>query len=169
MSVDEIPQISGINPITGNTIFHDAANDGSQELLYNIRDNMTEPYYSILAVENNDGDTCIHVAVKKHTGLRAINLVKVLVELGADLNAQQRTSRCTALLMSVWHGDYELTTWLCQQPGINWRLRNWDSMTALDYAYIIQDQRILKILLEIVDADDGTAEESDSERSDDNE
>ncbi|ULM71698.1 viral ankyrin 6 [Diadegma fenestrale ichnovirus] len=168
MSVSEIPQVSGRNPITGNTIFHDAAKDGSLDLLYSIRDNMTEPYYSILAEKNNDGETCIHVAVKNHRGLLAINLVKVLVELGADINAQQESSLYTPLLLSVWLGDHELTEWLCQQPKIDWRAKNWDSMTVLDYAYILQDERMLvDILLPAVDADDGTDQES--ETSDENE
>lgn len=152
--------------ITGNTIFHDAAKDGSLELLCHIRDFMDYPYYLTLAEKNSDGDTCIHVAVKNHKGLRAINLVKVLVELGADLNARQGYSLCTALHCSVAQGDYELAEWLCQQPGIDCRAKNWDSSTVFDYAYIMQDELMLDILRKAVGADDGIAEQSDRETSD---
>lgn len=163
----EVPRVFDRNPITGNTIFHEAAEHGFLNLLYSIRDTMSEPCYSILAAENNHGETCIHVAVKNHRGLLAIDLVKVLVEMGADLNAQEGSSLCTALLLSVWQGDHELAEWLCQQPRIDLSAKNWDSMTALDYAYIIQDPRMLDILLPLVDADDRTDEES--ETSDENE
>ncbi|AIK25692.1 Vank4 [Hyposoter didymator ichnovirus] len=166
MPVSQIPQLFGRNPITGNTIFHEAANRGLLELLYRIRDNMKEPYYSILGEKNNDGDTCIHVAVKKYTGLRAINFVKVLVELGADLNARQENSLCTALIMSVWRGDHELAEWLCQQPGIDMYAASWNSMTVFLCAYINGDPRMMDILLAAVDPEDGNSDVSDSETSD---
>ncbi|ULM71697.1 viral ankyrin 5 [Diadegma fenestrale ichnovirus] len=168
MSVSEIPLLSGRNPITGNTIFHDAAKNGSLDLLYRIRDNMTKPYYFILAVINNDGDTCIHVAVNNHRGLFAINLVKVLVELGADINAQQESSLCTPLFLSASHRDYKLMEWFCQQPNIDWRARNWDLLTVVDYAYMRKDQRMLDMLLPVVDADGGYLIWSDIETSDEN-
>lgn len=170
MPVSQIPQLSSKNPITGNTIFHEAAKRGSLELLYRIRNSMEEPYYSILGEKNNDGDTCIHVAVKTHMKLRAINLVKVLVELGADLNAEHGFSRCTVLLLSVWRGDHKLVEWLCQQPGIDLYATSWNSMTVFLCAYIKSDQRMMDILLATaLEADDGSAEVSDSETSDKNE
>ncbi|AIK25691.1 Vank3 [Hyposoter didymator ichnovirus] len=168
MPVFQLPQLSAKNPITGNTIFHEAANDGSLELLYHIRDYMQEPYYSILGEKNNDGDTCIHVAVKKHTGLHAISLVKVLVELGADLNAKHGTSGYTPLLLSVWRGDHELVEWLCQQPGINMYPTIQTSMMVFLCAHLNGDQRILEILLTAIDADDGNAGVSVTEISDEN-
>ncbi|BAF45732.1 vankyrin-d8.1 [Ichnoviriform fugitivi] len=169
MTVSEVSQLSRKNPITGNTIFHEAAKHGSLELLYRIRDNMDQPYYSILAEKNNDGETCIHIAVRKHMRLGAINLVKVLVELGADLNAKHGLSGCTVLLFSVWRGDYELAEWLCQQPGIDMYATSWNSMTVFHCAYINGDQRMLDILLAAVDAADGNVDDSDSETSAKNE
>lgn len=168
MPVSQIPQLSGRNPITGDTIFHEAASHGCLELLYRIRDNMKEPYYSILAEKNNNGDTCIHVAVKNYMRRHAINLVKVLVDLGADINARHGVSGCTALLFSVWRGDHELSEWLSRQPGIDIYATSWNSMTVFLCAFIKDDQRMLDILLVAVDADDGYAEVSDSETSDKN-
>ncbi|BAF45733.1 vankyrin-d8.2 [Ichnoviriform fugitivi] len=146
--------------ITGNTIFHEAAKNGALELLHSIRDNMQRPYRSILG-KNKDGQTCIHVAVRNHAGLCAIKLVKVLLELGADLNAQEEFSLCTALFLSVYQCDHELTVWLCLRPGINWGAKNWDSMTVFDYAYLMENERMLAILLEMVYDDDETVEEND--------
>ncbi|ULM71696.1 viral ankyrin 9 [Diadegma fenestrale ichnovirus] len=167
MPVAQIPQLSGRNPITGN-VFHEAASHGCLELLYRLRDNMKQPYYSILAEKNNDGDTCIHVAVKKYMRRRAINLVKVLVELGADINARHGVSGCTALLFSVWRGDHELSEWLSWQPGIDMYATSWNSMTVFLCAFIKDDQRMLDILLAAVDPDDGYVEVSDSDTSDEN-
>lgn len=166
MSESQIPTFPGINPSNGNTIFHEAVKHGFLSLLYYIRDNTEGPYSSILAKKNNDGEACIHIAVKKHVKQRAISFVKVLLELGADINAKHEASGCTALHISVQRGDHELAEWLSRQPGIDLYAADSNDMMPFDIALINSDHRTLDILLEVKRAEDAIAEVSDSELSD---
>nr|ABH10021.1 vankyrin 2 [Campoletis chlorideae ichnovirus] len=145
MDIRQIRGLVGRNDITGNNIFHELAEVGSLTLLYRIRDNIDESFHSILQETNNDGESSIHIAVKKHRGEHAIKLVEVLVSMGADLNGTMGTSGCTVLHITVWRKDYTLAKWLCQQSRINLHAKGWYGLTAYHMAVIENDEQMMDI------------------------
>nr|AAX56958.1 vankyrin 2 [Ichnoviriform sonorense] len=145
MEICQIRKLVGRKHITGNNIFHELAEVGSLTLLYRIRDNIDESFHSILQETNNDGESNIHIAVKKHSGEHAIKLIEVLVAMGADLNGTIGTSGCTVLHVTVWRKDYTLTKWLCQQSRINLHAKGWDGLTACQMAIIENDKQMIDI------------------------
>ncbi|AIK25693.1 Vank5 [Hyposoter didymator ichnovirus] len=146
MTNSQIAKLFAKNPITGDTIFHELADAGSVPLLKRIRETIDGPYDSIINELNFHGLTCIHVAVKLHRGLHAIQVLELLVEMGADLNAPDNLSGATVLHDTVWYEDRELATWLCQQPHINLDARRWDGVTAYQMASMEQNKRMKEIL-----------------------
>lgn len=131
---------------TGNTIFHEIAHDGLLTVLHRIEKSITQPYNHILQKTNNDGDSCIHVAASEHRDQHAINIIKALVDLGADLNGEHGFSKYTVLHLAVWNEDYKLVEWLCQQPQINMESDGWSGLTAYQMAFIENNQRMMNIL-----------------------
>lgn len=146
MSNSQITKLLGKNPITGDTIFHELADAGSMPLLNRIRETIDGPYDSIINELNDHGLTCIHVAVKQHRGLHAIQVIELLVQMGADLNAPDKLSSSTVLHHTVWYEDRELAEWLCQQPQINLDARRCDGVTAYQMASMEQNKRMKEIL-----------------------
>lgn len=145
MEVTPYGKLFGRNTQTGNTIFHEIAELGSVTLLQRIRDNVTESYSSILREKNYSGEFCGHVAAK-HRGLRAIALLEILVELGADLNAITGCSGDTLLHETASSGDDELAEWLCEQQGINLNAKNYGTLTAYQVAFQRNNQKMMNIL-----------------------
>lgn len=147
MNNSQNAKLFGRNPITGNTIFHELAEAGSVPLLKRIRQTVDdEPHDSIINELNFQGLTCIHVAAKAHRRLHAIEVIAVLVQMGANLNGADNLSGATVLHDTVWYEDYKLATWLCQQPHINLDAKRWDGVTAYQMAFMEQNSRMKKIL-----------------------
>lgn len=146
MESSKFAKLFGKNPLTRRTIFHEIAESGMVDLLYRIRDNVQESVARILQEKDETGNLSTHVAVTTHRGPKVIQLVKALLELGADINAMHDVTRSTILHLAVMRGDYELVEWLAQQPRIDLDVRGWDEMTAHDIAFIENDQRMLDIL-----------------------
>ncbi|AIK25653.1 Vank1 [Hyposoter didymator ichnovirus] len=146
MATSKYAKLFGKNPETAKTIFHEITEAGALQLLYRIRDNAGVPVASFLQEKDNHGDLPIHVAVKTHRGVKAIQFLKVLAELGANLNASNDTTRLTVLHLAVVSGDHELVQWLAMQPQINRNALAWDRLTAYEMAYIKTDHRIMDIL-----------------------
>lgn len=130
------------DPITGFTIFHEAAYAGSLELLYRIRDLITQPYQSLLQEYNNNGELCIHVAARVHRGMRAIQVIQALLQLGADLNGVDCIHKFTILHQAVTNDDHILAMWLISQPSMNLELKSWDGLTASHKALIDGDEQM---------------------------
>ncbi|AHY21963.1 viral ankyrin 4 [Diadegma semiclausum ichnovirus] len=146
MNKSEIAKFLGRNPITGDTIFHELAAAGSVSLLNRIREIFGGPYDSFIN-KLNGGATCVHVAAKLHRAHRAIQVIELLVEMGADLNASDYLSGATVLHHAVWYEDRKLVTWLCQQsPRINLDARRRDGLTAYQMAFLEQNGPMKKIL-----------------------
>lgn len=147
MATSKYAKLFGKNAETGKTIFHEIAKAGAVQLLHRIRDNVEEPVAAFLQEKDNIGDLCIHVAVKTHRGAEAIQLLKVLAELGADLNAMNDITRLTVLHLAVVSDDYELVEWLAVQPQIDLHVKGWDDLTAYEMAFIESDHRMMEILV----------------------
>nr|AGQ20116.1 AsIV-cont00008-ORF1 [Apophua simplicipes ichnovirus] len=96
---------------TGNSKFHEMALRGSLVALRKIRDNLDHPIVEILRKWNNHGETCLHLAVLMNRGQHAINIIEILVELGADLNARNMSGH-NILHYALQNEDRELTNWL---------------------------------------------------------
>lgn len=146
MHNSEVAQLLARNPITGDTIFHELAEAGSVPLLNRIRSIIEGPYDSVINELNFRGVTCLHVAASVHRGAHAIQVMELLVEMGANINASDNLSGATVLHDAVWYEDQELATWLCQQPHINLDARRWDGVTAYQMAFMEQNKRMTKIL-----------------------
>lgn len=147
MATSKFAKVFGKNPETGKTIFHEIAEAGAIQRLRCIRDNAKGPVAAFLREPNKSGDLCTHVAVTAHRGAKAIQLLNVLVQLGADLNALNETTHFTVLHLAVIHSDYELAEWLAKQPHINLNIQGWDGLTAYEMAFIDFDQRMMEILI----------------------
>lgn len=132
--------------IFGNTIFHELAYCGSLVLLRRISGTIDEPCESILQQVNFDGEHSIHVVANIHKGNRAVNLIKALIEMGADLNARDQLLNVTVIHIAVEHRDYILAKWLCDQGRIDLNVKSVDGLTAYDIARAANDTTMMKIL-----------------------
>ncbi|AAS90270.1 vankyrin-b17 [Ichnoviriform fugitivi] len=146
METSKYAKLFGKYPTTSKTIFHEIAEAGALQLLYRIRDTVEEPVAHFLQEKDSTGDLCVHVVVKRHRGAHAIQLLKVLVELGADLNALNDVTKFTILHLTVVSGDYDLAYWLAQHPQVDLNIKGWDGLTAYEMAFIETDSRMMEIL-----------------------
>lgn len=160
----DIKRLFGRDVNRGNTIFHEIAELGSLLLLNRIFKNVDERLDLILQTENYNGELSIHVAAKKWKGLRAIELIKMLVKLGANLNAAEEYSGYTVCHEAVCFEDDELLQWLCQQPGINLDAKTMRKKTAYQMAFRKNNTKLMGILRDH-GADCELREESESESS----
>nr|AAX37361.1 putative ankyrin 1 [Tranosema rostrale ichnovirus] len=145
MELSKIEELFATYSHTGNTIFHDLAEYGALRLLQRIRDRIDPPFHAIQR-KNYSDDFCVHSVVKWHGGLRAIDLLEVLVQMGADLNARGGRSGDTALHMTTYDGDCDLALWLCRQPQIDVHVRNHAGLTAYELAVKKKNERLMAIL-----------------------
>lgn len=149
MELAAINKLVGRERIFGNTIFHEVGQCGSLVLLDRIRDAIGESCESILQQVNFDGEHSIHIVANKHKGKRAVNLIKALIEMGADLNARDQLLNITVIHIAVEHRDYTLAKWLCDQGRIDLNVRSAvDGLTAYDIARATNDTTMMKLLEE---------------------
>lgn len=146
MGKHNITKLFGKNPETSKTILHEIVEAGAIPVLYRLRDYIQEPIAPFLQEKDKYGDLCIHLAVKSHRGAKAIQLLTVLAELGADLNASNDDTRFTVLHLATMGSDYELIHWLVVQPQIDLNAKSWNELTAYEMAFIDMDIRIMNIL-----------------------
>lgn len=130
---------------TGETIFHELAKLGALGLLYRIYEQNTRSFVDLLQIKNHEGDLCTHVVAKYHSGFLAIDLIELLVLMGADLNGSTSCARETVLHRTVYDGDYELVEWLCRQQQINLDAENYSGLTAYQLAYKRHDEQLKRI------------------------
>nr|ABH10020.1 vankyrin 1 [Campoletis chlorideae ichnovirus] len=146
MNIAGIQQLFGRNHNSGENILHELVRTGSLELLYRIRDNYGGPLDFLLQEFDNCGKNCIHVAADTHRGRRAILIIQVLMELGADLNAGDYWLNMTVLHLAVYNKDYALAKWLCQQPILDINAMGFDGTTAFGIAYSTGDYQMMIML-----------------------
>lgn len=131
--------------LTGAYIFHKIAAAGSLTLLNRISPYVDELKRSLLLKKTFAGEYCTHLAAKHDMEL-AKRLLKKLVELGADLNAKNDGTGNTVLHQKVIERNYQMVSWLCQQPTIKLEICNNVGLTAYAIAYKLHDQELIKIL-----------------------
>ncbi|XP_046742494.1 NF-kappa-B inhibitor cactus-like [Diprion similis] len=117
---------------TGETIFHELAECGALRVLvlYRIHERTSGAFVNLIQIKNYRGELCTHVAARCHSGIRAINLIEILVLMGADVNERESCGGETVLHTTVFKRDYELAEWLCKHPQINLDARNYGRLTA---------------------------------------
>lgn len=141
-----MPKLFRKNPETLKTIFHEIAEAGAIPVLYRVRDHARKSIAPLLQEKDKNGDLCIHLAVKSHRGAKAIQILTVLAELGANLNASNDDTCFTVLHLATMGSDYQLVHWLALQPQIDLNATIWNGLTAYEMAFINMDQRIMDIL-----------------------
>ncbi|KAJ2944920.1 hypothetical protein O0L34_g1816 [Tuta absoluta] len=89
----------------------------------------------ILNKRNEEGKTCLHVAVKHHRGLTASQLIRRLSKLGADVNAQESSTDNTVLHIAILQEDLELVELLHLLPQkMDYSIKNKDELTPVELA-----------------------------------
>ncbi|ULM71637.1 viral ankyrin 3 [Diadegma fenestrale ichnovirus] len=147
MDTRRITKLFQKNPETWKTIFHEIAEAGAVPILYRVRDYIQGPIAPFLQEKDRNGDLCTHLAVKSHRGAKAIQILTLLVELGADLNASSGVTHSTVLHLATVGRDYELVHWLVAQPQIDLNVKGWDGLTAYEMAFIENNGRMMDLLI----------------------
>lgn len=127
MEDSSVVKFFGKNKLNGNNIFHEIAIEGSLALLLRIRENLKEAIDLVLGEWNDQGETCVHLAVLMNHGQHAIEIIEVLRDMGADLNARNELGH-TLMSYAVYNKDYQLIDWLLLQPEITLSSREDDEM-----------------------------------------
>jgi ankyrin repeat protein len=85
----------------------------------------------------------LHFAAEQDNG----DIIKLLIEYGASLNAQTFTG-CTPLHLSAMNGNLDATRWLCLN-GVNVNISEfYNSYTPLHYAMVRGHKNIVRLLQE---------------------
>lgn len=145
--------LAGINQTVrdanGNTALHLACGYGKvaavKELLTPLNSAELQQGVGHLAMPqdlelwNYDGKTCVHLAAE--TG--SIEILRYLIDAGADINAREGKSGHTALHISIERGNEALANFLLDEcPRISLEAVTYAGLTAYQLA-LIQDKRIL--------------------------
>lgn len=147
-----------------DTILHELARIGAFKEILRLAEHSPGGFKDIVRTHNAQGELCTHLAAKVHSGLHAENLMKVLEEIGVDLNWQDGCAGNTVLHTAVRHQNYKLAAWLCRQPKVNVNARNYAGLTAYQMAYKNGDKRLQNIFRRAgadCEKPDTSSEESD--------
>ncbi|XP_061712791.1 putative ankyrin repeat protein RF_0381 [Cydia pomonella] len=128
-----------------NTMFHLIAEAGLDDILDRIW-NATgkDELEKILKMKNNDGETCLHSALKNLRGSGAEKMMAQLFDMGADLNAQNAKGD-TVLHIAVKQEDYKLIDWLISMC-VDKSIKNKSGLTAYDVAVNNSNYKIMKMV-----------------------
>lgn len=165
MTESPIARLFKKNNATGENIFHQLAREGTVRMLRRIRDNVDEEIASFLQEPNLRGEMCVHIAAGEHRGHLAIEVIDVLVNIGADINAKNNTDE-TPLHYAVNNKDYELVKWLSERRDVDLEATNQNHFTPHEMA-IIQNAQSIVNLLENDDDVNWDSETTDDEGTDD--
>jgi ankyrin repeat protein len=99
-------------------------------------------YPDILKAKNSIGETPLHYLVIEN----AINSVRCLLELGADINTTNELGQ-TPLFQSAQLGYLEMCCYLLEH-GANPQISDYEGETALSFAAISGELSVVKLLLE---------------------
>nr|AGQ20167.1 AsIV-cont00051-ORF2 [Apophua simplicipes ichnovirus] len=146
----KIVKLFGRNHAGGNNIFHDIVREGSLTLLRRIDEKVDAPIDVLLRECNNRGDTCITSARNVYPLQRAIDLVDILVRIGADINSKNEFTGNTLLHYGVYKKKYKLITWLCAQPGIDLSVQNNAKFTPFDLAVHLKSEKIMDLFYAVL-------------------
>uniref|UniRef100_A0AAG5CVZ5 Protein cactus (TOLL pathway signalling) n=1 Tax=Anopheles atroparvus TaxID=41427 RepID=A0AAG5CVZ5_ANOAO len=162
-----------IRDANGNTALHLACGHGkvasAKELLTPL--NSAELQQGIANVSqdlelwNYDGKTCVHLAAEAGS----IDILRYLIDAGADINSKEGKSGLSALHISIERGNEVLANFLLDEcPRISLEAVTYAGLTAYQLA-LIQDKRILVNDLTKRGAEQISAPESDIDSDSDDE
>ncbi|KAH3780261.1 NF-kappa-B inhibitor alpha-like [Dreissena polymorpha] len=122
-----------------------------------------------LGIYDSNGQTCLHIAVRK--GDR--ELVQILLDNGVDINAPDRKSGRTALHFAVESGDTHMITCLLRNPGLRVDAQTFSGEVPLQLAYgrtdIHRKANVIEVLRRSCITDDSfTYSDDDDDGEDDN-
>ncbi|XP_035238739.1 nuclear factor of kappa light polypeptide gene enhancer in B-cells inhibitor, alpha b [Anguilla rostrata] len=145
----------------GNTALHIACKKGSLHCFSVLTQACTQQLQSILATPNYSGHNCLHL-VSIHGFL---SMVEMLIELGADINAQEQCNGRSPLHLAVDLQNLELVQLLIAKDA------NVNSLTYGGYSpyhltYGRQNAEIQQQLYELTDHELRELPESEAEDSD---
>ncbi|XP_063230446.1 uncharacterized protein LOC134535307 [Bacillus rossius redtenbacheri] len=159
-----IDEVFGAINNSGDNFFHDISRHGCMSLLLRAGWWLDETHNPLLQQFNYEGNQCVHIVARRHRGQKAVQLLEVLMDMGADLNAPNRTSGSTALHLAVINEDYELVTWMCQETSVNLESCDYSRLTAYQVAWKRNDHKMMKIFEKFdADCDQPYSSESESE------
>ncbi|KAJ8411760.1 hypothetical protein AAFF_G00153980 [Aldrovandia affinis] len=145
----------------GNTALHIACKKGSLHCFSVLTQGCTQQLPSILTSHNYSGHNCLHL-VSIHGFL---SLVERLIELGADLNAQEQCNGRTPLHLAVDLQNLELVQLLVTK-GANVNSLTYGGYTPYHLTYGRQNMAIRQQLYELTDHELRELPESEAEESD---
>lgn len=131
----------------GENIFHEIARDKMLWMLYRIQNTVNEEMDFLLRESNDQGETCIHIAAYGRREKSTIEMIKIFVSLGADINARNNTGD-TPLHYAVYNDDCELVKWLCVQENIDLNAMNQKQLTPYELAIMRNSKNIANVLSE---------------------
>nr|ACE75213.1 viral ankyrin [Glyptapanteles flavicoxis] len=160
-----IGEVFGAINDSGDNFLHDICRHGCLSLLLRAGWWLDQTHDPLLQQFNYEGYQCVHIVARCHRGQKAVQLLKALMELGADLNTPDRRSGSTALHLAVTYQDYELVTWMCQESSVNLEAFDYSTLTAYQVAWKRNDLKMMDIFTKF-DADCDQPYSSDSESED---
>lgn len=132
------------------TMFHLISELGAYDILERIWEYVEEnEFQSILKVKNSSGETCLHTAAKCLKGSNAVDMLEMLIDMGADPNDQESDTGNTLLHIAVIKRDYELAAWLACMLSVDMDITNNAGLTPNNLAMIYNDQRMQSLLFTI--------------------
>ncbi|XP_044590340.1 NF-kappa-B inhibitor cactus-like [Cotesia glomerata] len=145
MHSDGLLQFLSAQDNNGDNYFHEACRDNSLDHFERVVKFIECPIPAILAKRNSSGEQCTHIIVKSQEHY-VVEMMKIVVDLGADINGKEAFSGFTPLHLCAKKKNYELAEWLCQVSWIDLDARNHKGHTAWHMAYINDDFKMMSIL-----------------------
>ncbi|KAJ8288993.1 hypothetical protein COCON_G00016520 [Conger conger] len=145
---------------SGNTALHIACKKGSLHCFSVLTQACTQQLPSILATPNYSGHHCLHL-VSIHGFL---SMVERLIDLGADINAQEQCNGRSPLHLAVDHQNLELVKLLIAK-GANVNSLTYGGYTAYHLTYGRLNTEIQQQLYNLTDQELRELPESEAEDS----
>jgi NF-kappa-B inhibitor alpha len=112
---------------------------------------------------NYDGETCVHLACKS----KQLEILKYLVQFGADVNAREGKSGWTALHFAIEQNNEAIANFILESPKINVECMTYAGLTPYQLAVLMENNSLLDDLLKRGAEPFGPPEDSEDETTDD--
>ncbi|NP_955923.1 nuclear factor of kappa light polypeptide gene enhancer in B-cells inhibitor, alpha b [Danio rerio] len=146
----------------GNTALHIACRKGSLACFGLLTQGCSQHLSAILQTPNYNGQKCIHVvAIQGY-----LSLLESLIQLGADINAQEQCNGRTALHLAVDLQNFDMVKLLIEK-GASVHSVTYGGHTPYHLTYGRSNADIQKVLYELTSPHLRELPESDSEDSED--
>jgi ankyrin only family protein len=163
-----------VRDVHGNTALHLASSNGEVDCVRQLLQPLTQEEliqrpksakpFRIQDLEqwNYDGEMCVHLASKYNH----LDVLRLLVKFGANVNAREGKSGWTPLHFAVENNNQIMANYILECPQINVEAETYGGLTAYQLAVLMENDNLLQDLLK------GGAEPlsppPDSESDDDN-